>query len=151
MKMPEAQPGFRLKVNEAQLWMQKLAGLSSSTSYVVTVSMLNVTSRRGFRPAEMVIVDTLMVRPSPAPTLPPTPSTTNSTEGWITLDVTAAVSEWVTRWDQLVTPYSAPRPHLPGVLVVEVVDRLKNPLTANTILRPSPCPGDRDQMLKNTK
>ena len=147
MKMPEAQPGFRLKVNEAQLWMQKLDVLSSS-SYVVTVSMLNVTSRRGFRPAEMVIVDTLMVRPSSAPTLPPTPSTTNSTDGWITLDVTAAVKEWLTRWPPLCSFTPAPRPHLPGVLVVEVVDQLKAPLAANTLLRPSPCRGDRDQTIK---
>jgi len=120
LKFPTARPGSKLSINAAKLRLYKL-GVSSPTSSPncppenkirITVSWLKLRNT-GIRPAEQVMLDSVMVDGSIA--------------GWTTLDVTGAVRSWYQHQ------------HMPMALMLEVEDISKRDLNAKKYLQTIKC------------
>jgi len=120
IKFPTARAGSKLSINEAQLRLYKL-GVANPTSNPncppenkirITVSWLKLKNS-GIRPAEQVMLDSVMVDGSIA--------------GWTQLDVTGAVRSWYKHR------------HMPMALMIEVEDINKRDLNAKQFLQTIKC------------
>jgi len=120
IKFPSARLGSKLSINAAKLRIYKL-GVGNPTSSPncppenkirITVSWLKLRNS-GIRPAEQVMLDSVMVDGSIA--------------GWTTLDVTGAVRSWYQHQ------------HMPMALMIEVEDISKRDLNAKQFLQTIKC------------
>eukprot|EP00092_Neocalanus_flemingeri_P006428 GFUD01006925.1.p1 GENE.GFUD01006925.1~~GFUD01006925.1.p1 ORF type:complete len:498 (-),score=113.70 GFUD01006925.1:444-1937(-) len=120
IKFPSARAGSQLSINAAKLRIYKIGAARPTprpncppeNKIRITVSWLKLRNS-GIRPAEQVMLDSVMVDGSIA--------------GWTTLDVTGAVRSWYQHQ------------HMPMALMIEVEDISKRDLNAKQFLQTIKC------------